>query len=445
MHTSHKNSLRESNPFGEYPTLQREVEDRYGNYYQQFPFAMWELDRPLRNAHQGKTQISVERLQSAISRSRANLKNLILTRALSKFVGREEKVLFSLDLFERLSTAVYDIYTEDGISVMEPESVVPKFPCFKSRIISRIKLFNIPGYHLKHAAILKNILENGFPSKIDEDALVQLNKVVEIEFNCMRKILKNLNINTIFAKGDSMYNQRLICEALKRNGGSYYTVAHGYVQNPALVSIAPIRSNALVVWTEHQRIEISKALGEEEAKKVFFVGFPRGRMPASEVSYSNLNKSVKRALFIANPVVSTDDFELAAKIWEQAYVITSGLGFRVVFRAHPRDPKKSLLEAAAKDWGAEISSLSINAELEAASCVIGSQSSVLIEAEHGGKPVCQLSDLSDLFFEEVTKIKVTQLEKWLKDVALKAHRLQKTQGGVSKLRIRKMLSQTRST
>ena len=183
-----------------------------------------------------------------------------------------------------------------------------------------------------------------------------------------------------------MFFQRVILRAANELGIPYVVVSHGFVTDPKLVTIAPLYADMFVAWTEDQRRGLCEAIGPKSAVKVHHFGFPKP--PLLQGSGISGRVLLVWHPFIESHGISIREFDTATTIIKR--LATAGLD--PVLRLHPKDRSDAALANALKDEGVVTDHSSISVALGRAEVVLGSLSSLLIEAASVGKPVFQLSN-----------------------------------------------------
>lgn len=127
-----------------------------------------------------------------------------------------------------------------------------------------------------------------------------------------------------------------------------------------------------------------------------------------KMSYTAYSEPVKNlALIVWNSLVDSDrDAEIPA--------ITSLVkrarseGYDIRLRLHPKDKQDQALMRQCGQLDLEISKNALDADIRDAEVVLGSYSSVMIEAAMSGKEVLQLAECSDYMFENVPLLEANE-------------------------------------
>ena len=194
------------------------------------------------------------------------------------------------------------------------------------------------------------------------------------------KLMTRWDIRLIIADGDSLPHLRVIGSVAKRRGCPFIVLAHGYAQNPKLISLAPIHADYLLTWTEQQAEDIRAVLPSAQRSKVLCFGYPKDLSEPSSLADS--------LLIVWHPTRQDD---LVEQVRELRAVIDqyAADGFKVRLRFHPKEDRHTefLHEL---DREVEISNEVLETALQRAAVVIGSRSSALVEAAMSGIPTYQL-------------------------------------------------------
>ncbi len=195
----------------------------------------------------------------------------------------------------------------------------------------------------------------------------------------LSRIYKMRNVKAILSTGSSSFSSSSLCLAAKISGINYTILAHGYISNPELITIAPVRSNFLIVWTKYQVKMLKEKIKNDEKDKVLYLGYPGERI------IREVKKPTKKILFALEPIQKL--IEMDTDILKNIRYLSKKLKgkFDLVFRPHPKDSKnynkiKNILHIETN----MISNNSLKNDLSTVDAVIATNSSVLIHANLSG-------------------------------------------------------------
>ncbi len=209
--------------------------------------------------------------------------------------------------------------------------------------------------------------------------------------------MKKKNVRLVIADGDTQPAMRLIIRAARTIGAPSIIFAHGYIQNPQLVSIAPIYGDYLITWTEQQANDLKASISGQDAEKVRFFGYPKD-------TYLSAGRD-DLVLIVWHPFANADRERQIQTILSVARQLKAA-GYDARLRLHPKDGKAKDLCKAFENEGLDVSTSSLAEDIGSAGVVVGSRSSVLIEAAMSGKRVYQLAD-QEVSFEGITQFSPT--------------------------------------
>ena len=111
----------------------------------------------------------------------------------------------------------------------------------------------------------------------DKNRLKKLEKHIELEVQFIQRFLSKKQIKLIISSGESSIPMKLLLTAAHRLNVPFYVICHGYIHCPYLVTVAPIISDRLFVWSDYQKQELVEHLEASSCgsiEKVFCSGYP---------------------------------------------------------------------------------------------------------------------------------------------------------------------------
>ena len=94
----------------------------------------------------------------------------------------------------------------------------------------------------------------------DKKHLKRLEKHIELEVQFIQRFLLKKQIKLIISSGDSSISMKLLLTAARRLNIPFYVICHGYIQDPYLITIAPIFCDRLFVWSDNQKQKLVEHL-----------------------------------------------------------------------------------------------------------------------------------------------------------------------------------------
>lgn len=292
------------------------------------------------------------------------------------FSSKAKTIILSLPGFNSLTINLKKYLLNKSFKVLDKKKTYSFLDFFSSKFI----LFSALGLpicrykKIKKIFISKNFLLTNFDEK--EVAILDNseNKIKKHIFR-LSKIYRYRNIQAIFTTGSTSYSTSSLCLAAKKSQITYTVLAHGYISNPELITIAPIRSNYLILWTKYQANILKEKVEDLEKHKLLYFGYPGDKI------MKNKSKVSRKILFALEPIdklVKTHPFSLKATLYLYNKLKDE---FECFFRPHPKDSLNYMRISKILDVNLEsLSNCSLNKDLSVAKVVVSTNSSVLIQA-----------------------------------------------------------------
>lgn len=368
--------------FSRFLAFDHKYTEKFDGIASEFPFAYMLIEKQLRNAEGGYADLAKENARKA---SRISF-------------GRMFRVLVSLWSQPRSDVAQYYMsferfaWLESGLRPMLSSMGFSDFK--ENRNLNRAATFGTAYARFMRAARMR-----GFQRAVDDRKLLSaLDKQARKNFERVKKNLVKANVRLFLADGDTLPHSRFYCRAAHEIGVPYIVFSHGYIQDLQLLSIAPIYADYHVTWTEQQLKDLAGAVSPPDAQKVICFGYPKSIFPSEGIK--------GLALIAWHSLVDCDRAKEMAAIGvlvERA----RAEGYQVRLRLHPKDRRDSNLYEACRKLNIEVSDNLLETDIRDAEIVLGSYSSVMIEAAMSGKTVLQISDYSIFSFENIDLLKPT--------------------------------------
>ncbi len=241
------------------------------------------------------------------------------------------------------------------------------------------------------AKLLRKFLvpnEDSFKNLLSDNKLMYLlEESVKNDVERTRKLFDRLGISIFLNTGDSSPSARILIAALKNNGSKVISFAHGYIVADNLISIAPIQSDYLIVWTKMQQEEIRNALSFKCRKKVVYIGFPKFFKNCK--TYEQ-NKNVLLVFSQLNNILTNSKtFQYINNLIKLLTIEK----YKVTIRLHPNEKNRfPIIEKFIKNSKVFLSNNSLQDDFVNTSIVIGAHTSVLVEAASSGIPSFELKE-----------------------------------------------------
>ena len=391
----------------EYLNINSYVKTHYAYAYVDYPYAMMVLDKDLRGivaGRRGPLQKLPDELRS-ISVVKTLLRFYYKVAAKKLNASKRGSVIFDLPRFSDARQAIADEVVRRGDFPLENIPVRIRNFLDIARI-KKIPLISIALESWRVKLLLRKISSIGILSALNESHLMgELNEAVLVEVEFLRIILKKLKVKTVFLTQDNFSKERVICYAASCEKIRTAVIAHGYVQAPHLISICPIRADNLVVWTEEQLDWIGKRCSSEDKRKLVFWGFPKYFRPKKEILGFLSN------VLVVFGRIGDDSMSLVVLRNLLSLLKEKGIPFRVRF--HPKERDAFYLQNVMREFSVVDSRIDLDRELEWCRVVVGSNTSVLIEAKAFGRRVVQLSELQKMNFENIDSLDVQDVPDYI--------------------------------
>ena len=241
----------------------------------------------------------------------------------------------------------------------------------------------------------------------DRELMMQLNRSVQQDTVHTAQLIKRLGINIFINTGDSSGNARILIDSSKYYDSKTISFAHGYIQNKKLMSIAPIRSDKLILWTNKQLLDISAAVDHKQSKKLSYIGFPKKYISG------NASSDDSTSLLLMGYIEDMLKDNKLDGIFINVIEALRRLPTKVKLRLHPHERCGiPIIEEFVAKNNIELSNSNLDSDIAEADYIIGANSSTLVEAASCGKNVFEVEELSNIDFdlEGVIKIKVKQIQ-----------------------------------
>ena len=277
-----------------------------------------------------------------------------------------------------------------------------------------LKLFKINKYvplgpvvnsNFKLQNLHRLIRRGGLPDFLASDKnLEKLEKVLEKHVQSISALLSILGIKYLILQNEHCPHEKILILAGEQIGTKIFIVAHGYFKkSSALVTVAPIRAEELIVWTALQREMLLKETGCNE-QKVSFYGWP------FETFQWNSKLPDMNPLFILGDIDNDFDqkqFELMIEILKKLIVVHP----RLRIRPHPSIKRsdtyrKKLIQTKFDKY---IKNETLVEQLRNSNLVTGHDSSVLVQAYYQNIPTYRIKEISTLDIPEVPVITLNKM------------------------------------
>lgn len=243
-----------------------------------------------------------------------------------------------------------------------------------------------------YPAMMRRIAADGIEAAVEDAMLVaDLDCAMARNYHRTLAYVRSQNIRLFLATGDSKPFSRILCRIAHALDIPYVVLAHGYISNKRLLSIAPVRADALVLWTEEQRRMIADVMPERMAD-LFCCGFPHRQRIEPDLT-------ARRIVFAWEPLMRKNKRKTHNEALKTLAKRCIAEGIEPVFRPHPKDKRRGDILSSLEGMGFSIDSGDMSVSLRTARMVVSSNSTVLTEAAAAGLPAVQIAELAEFHFE----------------------------------------------
>jgi len=316
----------------------------------------------------------------------------------SNKVSRNKKkvVVLSLPNFSNLEQKML-IYLRNN-NYIEMISYRSSLKNIKNILNDRGLFLGLLGLPMCNYTLLHKLLKNKkFIFTANEELLLdQYEKSIKNYVLSLSGALKRNNIKAVFSTGSTSYSSSIVCLAANEIKINYSVLAHGYIQSSHLITLAPIRSKYLLVWSRSQVKMLKNKLKYDEFRKVLYLGFPGNKLTRSKESANSF------FLLALEPI---EKLALKKNSLNAVKYILRELKnhhHNVVVRPHPKNygSKKDVARILEIDYK-NLSKAPLDYDLSNSIGVISVNSSVLIQSSNNNIPSFQIEEGALVKFEDV--------------------------------------------
>lgn len=280
------------------------------------------------------------------------------------------------DLEQKIIETALD---SDKLVLRNPRSLREALNPFKY-----IPLTDIAKVSFKNFKIFTRLEEKGLINFLYcDDDMASLESAIASSIERTKKVLVSYGVSKVVMQNEHSPFEKIILLACRELNIKVIVIAHGFIQDHYLITIAPIRADALVVWSLDELKLLSRFLPKCEREKLRYFGWP---FPLIQ----RKNIIDRYPLFILTDVNFLSDKEFDETVKFIHSLQESFANLRI--RPHPANYLDISLNAnkVRRIFSNQISDDSLNHDLSYSSFVIGNDSSVLVHAAQSGIPSFQL-------------------------------------------------------
>jgi hypothetical protein len=280
-----------------------------------------------------------------------------------------------------------------------------------------------------HSSLVRDMRSNAIVNTNKSEYQVYMNRIKSREqqgdqirttikeINILKQILLFFNIKHLITLGDQDKDS-LLAIAAKDLGINYVVFAHGYIGSPSLVSILPINASKLILWSNQQLKDLQRVANINELNKLYYIGFPKiYNLPKkSTLKIKKILFAVPGPLEALNLENMLEDKNFINKL-NILYTSFNKIGIEIITRLHPKDQNNiSTITKFKSLFPYNSNNLSIEKTFDIVDCVIGFDSSVLIESKMNGIQTFQIHDFMNIEYKDIEILKINEIKYFNKNV-----------------------------
>lgn len=406
--------------FSDYINFSDQIKSKYHDVSKKYPLVFFVFYKEIAKSESGMNDYHARAMQdlSSFSPFRFIYRYFVIFLFKIYFKKGYKSAYVSLARFPEIDVEVSAYLRRVGLVPIVPLTKELVFKTARETSERRININSIPLSGLISIYFLRRINSVGLLNALRVERLMErLESLISKEIMIMREILSLCNLRLIIVQSDSAPSARIVVEAARLEGVPYIVIAHGYIQDKKLRSIAPIAADRLIVWSKNQFHELAKVMRKDEASKLRYYGWPKTRLIKKSDGHNT-------PLVVLSTIYHGDNLTEKRLFVERAIAELCSLYPMLRVRLHPKDRRVELQGELFMLSNKKLITLAhgdIGLELGSSSFVIGMGSSVLVEAAMSGCPVFQFKELMCMDLEGVVPISIDglgQLEERIKELRL---------------------------
>ncbi|MDB3936593.1 hypothetical protein N9384_00390 [bacterium] len=406
--------------FHNYKDHRSAIEKQYGRYYKDYPFAFFLLDYMVQlkvhkqfDGHWVSADLDLFRYTNSV------LKRDLLTRVYCCYVRFAS---FSLRPFRKKFTlhTCFDDEKFPGLNKIikkvadENDWNISLQPTRDTSLWDLLSLKSISPYRCFISNKTKFLFSKFATSDEDEwhrllndgPFMSRLDASVKCDVGFTSKLVKRLGIDIFINTGDSSGNARVLIESAKYVEAKTVSIAHGYFGEEALLGVAPIRSDKLILWTEKQVNDMSKVISPEEVQKLSYVGFLK------DFGSTDLVNNQDVALILMGLIRGIVENKRSRLVFLEVIDALKKVSPKVLLRLHPNERQGvPVIDKFVSENKLNVSEGDLRSDIAVASYIVGANTSTLVEAVASGRKVYEIEELAvpGLSYEGTIKIKTNAI------------------------------------
>jgi len=402
--------------FHNYKEHRRAMEIQYGRYYTDYPFAFLLLDFIVQlkvhkqfDGHWVSGDWDLFRYTNSILKRDLTTRIYCYYIRVASFVFQPFRKKFTLhtcfddEKFPGLNKIIKKVADENDWNIsLQPTGDTSLWDLVSLKSISPYRCFVSNKTKLLFSKFA-TVDENEWYRLLNDGPFMsRFNESVKADVVFTSKLVRRLGINVFINTGDSSGNARVLIESAKYFESKTVSIAHGYFAEEALLGVAPVRSDKLILWTEKQVSDMSKVISPEEVRKLSYVGFPK------DFGSIELINDQDVVLILMGRIQGIVENKRLRLIFLDVIEALRKVSSQILLRLHPNERRGlPLIDKFVSDTKLDVSEGDLRSDIAAASYIIGANTSTLVEAAASGRKVYEIEELAVpvLSFEGTIKIK----------------------------------------
>ena len=258
-----------------YLLLNSELEARYSKVQSNFPLAFYYIETELRLILTEQNIAHDRNIRNILNKY--SLLNIFIFKIY--FIVRLFllKIRKSKTRYVYLSINRHQDLSEKLVECINLEYDALSSPKYYKNLLSFDKFFPMGYFALNSLRLRKshkkiaqygliNVMENFVFMQEMEDALIYQVKRVE-------NLIRLMGFSGLILQNEHTFEEKITVKAANNLEIPVITVAHGYIQQPELITIAPFTANHMLLWTQSQKDFLDRC-DSKFKRKTLFLGWP---------------------------------------------------------------------------------------------------------------------------------------------------------------------------
>ena len=406
--------------FHNYIDHRRAIKEQYGVYYENYPYAFFLLDYIVQlkvhkqfDGHWVSGDWDLFRYTDSILKRDLATRLYCFYVRFASFIFKPFRKGFTLHTciddqkFPGLNRIIKVVAKQNNWNLcLQPTRDTKIWDLLTLKSISPYRCFLSNKTKYLFSKFATNDEEDWFGLIKDKSFMRLFNRSVESDVASTSRLVMRLGINLFINTGDSSGNARVLIESARIFKSKTVSIAHGYFAEEALLGVAPVRSDKLILWTQKQVTDMSRVLTIEEVPKLAYVGFPK------DFGDKSVEYDQDMVLILMGRVEGIIKDRLLRSTFLKVIGEIKKVSSKVVLRLHPNERRGvPIIDEFVAEANIKVSEMDLKSDIAAAGYIIGANTSTLVEAAASGRKVYEIEELAVpiLKFEGTVKVKTDEI------------------------------------